>query len=545
MKAASTLSVLGAVAAAGAAGSKPNILFVLQDDYGWNDVGFHSEKAEPFTPSITKIAKDDGMVLDRHYVFWYCSPTRRSFLSGRNPMHHGTKLSGASDDMDLRWTWISEKLASAGYTSYWYGKGHTGYLSTNHLPIAHNFSDHYGYLTGAQDYQNAPRWLNDMPASDSWEYSTDAYGAAALKVAQMHDPASPFFLYLPWQAVHSPYDLPTDTSLGACPESNSTIMQMICDADAWMGKIVQTLKERGLWENTLMVYSADNGGIGDGNNYPLRGEKATDFDGGFRVNAFVAGGVVPPALRGTASQALVHITDWYPTLCHLAGVDPTDEPAVPPLPYDPEHPEIDIWGEESYPGLDGKNAWEALTTPGAEFNAVRDRLILSQGSMIMGKYKLVTGMSQRVTFGPSSHLSALMDEDSLSAGPGPHPGHDQHTGWRMEDGTWTKASEADFGCVRSLANKTVPPTPCLFDIVSDPEERADLSEAEPEIVASMVKALQLAWATNFTGRSPTSMLGPCNQTCATEYYGGSSNPRGKLIPICGVPGCSESLSLLV
>merc|ERR1719436_2298605 len=88
------------------AGSKPNILFVLQDDLGWNDIAYHNKKAKPFTQSFN------------------------------------------TDDMDLRWTWISTKLASAGYTNYWYGKGHTGYLSANHLPSAHNFSDHYGYLSG-------------------------------------------------------------------------------------------------------------------------------------------------------------------------------------------------------------------------------------------------------------------------------------------------------------------------------------------------------------------------------------------------------------
>merc|ERR1712232_1097396 len=130
--------------------------------------------------------------------------------------------SGVTDDIDLRWTLISTKLATAGYSNYWYGKGHTGYMSTMHLPVAHNFSAHYGYLAGGQNYQNAPRWHNKMPASDSSVYSTDAYGAAALKVVQTHDPSTPFFLYLPWQAVHSPYDLPVSTSIGECPKSNST-----------------------------------------------------------------------------------------------------------------------------------------------------------------------------------------------------------------------------------------------------------------------------------------------------------------------------------
>merc|ERR1711920_743076 len=122
-------------------------------------------------------------------------------------------------------------------------------MSVRHLPVEQNFSDHYGYLTGGEDYQNAARWHNNVPAASSATaiYSTDAYGASALKIVQSHDKAKPFFLYLPWQAVHTPYDLPVNTSIGKCPRSNSTIMQLVCDSDAWMHKIVQTLKARGMW----------------------------------------------------------------------------------------------------------------------------------------------------------------------------------------------------------------------------------------------------------------------------------------------------------
>lgn len=283
-----------------------------------------------------------------------------------------------------------------------------------------------------------------------------------------------------------------------------------------------------------MVYSSDNGGIEDGNNYPLRGEKTTDFEGGFRVNAFIAGGVLPSSLHGTVNKALVHVTDWYPTLCHLAGVDPTDDSPVPPKAYDPKHPEIDIWGNDSYPGLDGVNVWDALMTPNAVFNAARDELVLTPTAMIKGKYKLITGQSHGASHRPHVALGVVF----------PPGGGGSNTGWRMPNGTWT-TDNASWGCARSSINTTMPPTPCLFDIVSDPAEHHDLAAQQPEILLSMVNMLERAWAKNFTARSPASLLGPCNQTCAAAYYNQSASGRGVLFPICGVPGCAEAESLLV
>jgi len=96
--------------------------------------------------------------------------------------------------------------------------------------------------------------------------------------------------------------------------------------DSGVHNISQALKQQKLWDNTLLVFSADNGGTGNlGNNHPLRGHKHDPWEGGTRATAFMAGGIVPAALRGTNSGAkLVHISDWYPTFCNLAGVDPTD-----------------------------------------------------------------------------------------------------------------------------------------------------------------------------------------------------------------------------
>ena len=279
---------------------KPNLIFVLQDDLGYYDVAFHGNtNNSDVTANITRLATEEGVVLSQHYVYYWCSPTRRSFLTGRLPLHHGEMLSGFdTDDMDLRWNLLSQKLAQANYTSWWFGKGHTGYRSMAHLPTARGFANHTGYLIGMQSYTSDERWQQEAPYTDT-TYSSDLYGPLAVRAVEEHDPATdgPFFLYLPWQAVHSPHTGPP-----GWPASDA-YRGSLWSTDQYMGQLVAALKAKpGVWENTLIVYSSDNGGTAGGNNYPLRGYKRTNWEGGMRVSAFVSGGLVPPALHGTTND---------------------------------------------------------------------------------------------------------------------------------------------------------------------------------------------------------------------------------------------------
>lgn len=112
----------------------------------------------------------------------------------------------ASDELDLRWDLVSTKLKKAGYATHWVGKGHTGYMSTAHLPTARGFDSFTGFLGGAQSYTDSDRWRDSGPFNDT-TYSSDLYGQVALDIVDRHSNADgPLFLYLPWQAVHSPYN---------------------------------------------------------------------------------------------------------------------------------------------------------------------------------------------------------------------------------------------------------------------------------------------------------------------------------------------------
>lgn len=504
---------------------------ILQDDLGHYDIGWKNPEARDVSGNISALA-ESGIVLDSHYVFYWCSPTRRSFLTGRLPLHHGEMLSDyASDEIDLRWTTIAEKLKGVGYKNYWFGKGHTGYKSMAHLPINRGFDNHTGFLIGAQKYRDTDRWHNGAPLSTN-EYSTVLYGEAAVAQLAAHDPAVPFFLYLPWQAVHSPYDnVPGWPHNGEKPAG--TYRGMLWLTDVYVGRLVDLLKAKGMWANTLVVFSADNGGRGDGLNYPYRGEKRTNYEGGMRVAAFVSGGLLPEVVRGTTSDIRFHIVDWYPTFCRLAGVPASDASPVAPLPvpqgdatptirnsragWGPDWtPATDIYGQNSWPDIDGVDIWDMLVKPEqhSQYSAHKT-IALSHEVLLDGKYKIM--VAQRG--------ATRQSYDKTEAG------------WSYPNHTWVQPSNRTCGEVDNTWENTQGRfKPCLYDLEADPREERDLSQDMPELLTSMYKMLNDTWRTYFYSRSPAELLGPCDKSCADKHWVSLGGVAGHS-PICGVPGC--------
>lgn len=490
---------------------KPHILFILQDDLGYYDVAFNGNSALAMeTASITSLAKE-GIILKRHYVHWHCSPTRRTLMSGRFPIHHGEQLSGiATDDLDLRWSWISDKLKQAGYENHWFGKGHTGYVSMNHLPTKHGFDSFYGFLSGSQKYTDADRWDDEHPNHDQ-TYSSTLYGEKALSVINAHDTKKPLFIYLAYQAVHTPYNaVPHWNTSTVCQGHQSVYCGMLWDADVYVNKIITLLKSKGMYDNTLIIYSADNGGVGDGINYPLRGEKHSNWDGAMRTAAFVSGGAIPSKLRGTTNGINFHIADWYPTLCSLAGVSGTDDPPVAPLPVDLSNPDKDIYGNSSFPPVDGVNIWPMLMDPSSHNqSSAHTYLPLTKEVLLAGPYKLLVAQP---------HFKS------------------QNNGWKYPNGTWTKSVEMPCthqdGPLDNILPGVPGQLPCLFHITDDEREMHDLAPKKPNIVSELWRALNMSVLTSFlhgasgpvgnpgqiSRCSPPEMIGPCNKTCAQQYF---------------------------
>jgi len=291
-----------------------------------------------------------------------------------------------------------------------------------------------------------------------------------------------------------------------------------------------------MWENTLIVYAGDNGGVNRGNNYPLRGEKGMNWEGAFRVAAFVSGGIVPESLRGTDSNLNTHVVDWYPTFSSLAGADPTDDPPVAPEPADVNEPRKNIYGDKSYPPVDGVDVWPLLMEPGkhSALDAAHKHLVVAKEVLIAGKYKLLVSQPYFET---------------------------RESGWKSADGVWEKTN--DDPCVSKNkgpddSDLPVPApgkTPCLYDLVADPSERKNIAADHQDVLEELWAALNLTiagqrdcngWSGPIKGPdgscSPAEFIGTCDKTCAEEKWTAYGNPDG---PIGGVPGCDSQLRIEV
>ncbi|ETO07324.1 hypothetical protein RFI_30068 [Reticulomyxa filosa] len=313
----------------------PNILFILTDDVGWNDVSFHRSTLIE-TPHLDELA-ETGLLLNNYYVQPVCTPTRSAFLSGKYPIRHGLQhhviLPGAPYGLDLDEYLLSQYLkedSTHAYHTHLVGKWHLGYFDIRYTPIYRYFDTFYGYYMDMQDYYTHQRdhynsgidFRNGtFPiASFPKEYSTFVYGNVTkdlllhyAKAHQQGKDTKPFFIFLAYQSVHVPKQYEHKIS-----DTDTRIMAaMMSTLDDSIGELMQVLRHTKLWEDTLVIFSNDNGAghFEDGvSNFPLRGGKNTLWEGGVRSLGLINGGALNSHRRGQQSDALFHITDWFPTL---------------------------------------------------------------------------------------------------------------------------------------------------------------------------------------------------------------------------------------
>ncbi len=326
---------------------RPHIVFLLADDLGWADVGFHDGNIA--TPNIDRLAKR-GVQLHQFYVQPVCSPTRASLMTGRYPLHYGLQCGvvrpWASYGLPLDERLLPAALREAGYKTAIIGKWHLGHVARGYLPTQRGFDQQYGHYNGMLDYYTHFRdsghdWhKNDKPNYDKG-YTTDLIAREAVRVLAEHDKTRPLFLYVPFNAPHTPLQAPADQikrNAHIKQKSRRIYAAMVTALDDAVGRIDAALtKHHYPRDNTLIVFCSDNGGVRRyGSNGPLRAGKGTLYEGGIRVPAVMVWKDVLPA--GKIVNAPLHIVDLFPTLVGLAGGKPAS--AKP---------------------LDGKNAWPTIT----------------------------------------------------------------------------------------------------------------------------------------------------------------------------------------
>ncbi len=348
-------------AAAPSQTDRPNIIYIIADDLGWNDVSFHGSEIK--TPNIDKLARQ-GVILDRFYVCPVCSPTRAGIMTGRYPIRYGMQQGVVSpnerhgicqDDFTL-----AEMLDKEGYsTRAMIGKWHLGHASTMYHPLRNGFTSFYGHYNGAIDYfthkrSNQLDWHRNYESCYDEGYSTDLLGNEAVKIIQNSEPGKPFYIHLCFNASHSPLqakpeDLKacgfdpdkgvgknTDEGLGFKEgqadygqqgrgnNARQTYAAITTALDRQVGAVLDAVDQKGISDNTIIIFHSDNGGIPNqgGSNLPLRGHKFDTWEGGVRVVAMIRW---PGELEGgkTCDKVMGYI-DMWPTLAAAVGYEGND-----------------------------------------------------------------------------------------------------------------------------------------------------------------------------------------------------------------------------
>ena len=307
-------------------------------------------------------------------------------------------------------TGIAQKLRNAGYSTHMVGKWHCGLATPDHTPHGRGYDTSLNYMdaandyctsassplgacarahaiypfhatfpfAGTQQYSSCPDAAGNPSVTDFWDttqgaiaqnnswkcsqttqgnpalnctWEDDKLQARLLQRIAAHNASQPLFLFWSAHTVHEPYEVPT-ADLDKFSSVDVLVRRyyaaMVSHLDGLVPGVVNALKAKGMWENTLFVVSSDNGGplartppgntldgTSGANNFPLRGGKIGVFEGGIRVNAFASGGFLPAAVRGTTTSGWAHVAAFYATFCALAGVDPTDYRAqkagLPPI----------------------------------------------------------------------------------------------------------------------------------------------------------------------------------------------------------------------
>jgi arylsulfatase A-like enzyme len=375
------LTIEAAAAGTVGEGSRPNVVLILADDLGWADVGWHGHEIK--TPHLDKLAAA-GARLEQFYVQPVCSPTRAALMTGRYPMRHGLQVGvvrpWAQYGLPLEERTLPQALKEAGYETAICGKWHLGHFRPAYLPTRRGFDHQYGHYNGAIDYFTHIRdggfdWHRDDHARHDDGYSTHLLAREAVRLIDEHDKARPLFLYVPFNAVHAPLQVPESykAPYAALHGPRRTYAGMVAAMDEAVGQIVAAIDGKGMRPNTLFLFSSDNGGPSPGrvtSNGPLRAGKATLYEGGVRVPAFATWeGHIKP---GTEVHAPLHMVDWYPTLLSLAGASPSQN--IP---------------------LDGRDAWPAIARGAA---SPHDAILLNatpdSGAIRVGDWKLVLNGSE-------------------------------------------------------------------------------------------------------------------------------------------------------
>lgn len=333
-----TLIILCCLVFATAECNKPHLIFIVADDLGWNDVGWRNSLI--LTPNLDALAHE-GVILNQSYVQPICSPSRSAFMTGYYPYHIGTQnyviLKMSPVGVPARFVFLPEFLKTLGYSTHLVGKWHLGFCNWSYTPTYRGFDSFLGYYAGDEEYFSHRsqdfvqgsradgldfRLNKEVVLNNNGTYSTYVFADRVKSILEAISPDQPLFLNVAFQSVHSPLEVPQkfeDMYKNIKDKKRRIFSGMVSALDEAVGQIIGHLKDYGFYDDSVIVFTTDNGGQikSGGNNWPLRGNKFTIWEGGTRSNAFVHSKLLKNP--GRTYSSLFHAVDWTPTFVHLAG----------------------------------------------------------------------------------------------------------------------------------------------------------------------------------------------------------------------------------
>ena len=501
---------------------QPNIVVIVADDLGYHDVGFRG--SDILTPNIDKLASQ-GVVLENHIVSSICSPSRASLMTGRYTISTGFWKGNIKPNeeygLGLDETLLPEMLKRNGYVTHGVGKWHCGMHTWQHVPPNRGFDTYFGLFLGEQDYYSHRKigrvdfrenyrdkdgnLVDNIRRDLHGQYNTYLFTNKSVELIQGHDRSKPFFLYLAYTAPHIPHQVPDNEvekfashiPIGA----RQKYAAMVSVMDRGIGKIADTLTSRGMMDNTIIVFTSDNGAYyrSVGSNYPLRGGKSSFLEGGMRAVSFVHSPLLQKT--GYTNKHLHHVTDWYATFQNLAG-DVPEEHDKPQLPLDG----VDVWSSISANVSCRDEILYELRDP-----TKRDDSSGKKGLKNLHKYPVNLKTSKmKYRKGDSRDAQEffvirwknwkLLTGTSL-----------EMQGWSSESGKINYTNFLNYGGDGELHPRSLVSGTFLFDLSADVREESNLANKNPDMVRRLLDKKQgYLEKVKFVGRRRYSNKGMVN-----------------------------------
>lgn len=443
---------------------KPNIVFILADDMGYGDFSAIN-KGLSQTPALDQLMSESMCFTQQYTASPVCNPSRACLMTGRYPHRTGsidTLEWRGLERLALRETTLADVLRTAGYATGLVGKWHLGAFDMRYHPLNRGFDETTCFRGGMHDYYDWRLEFNEAVVKGDGRYLTDVWTEEAVQFIRRHR-NEPFFLHVTYNAPHTPLQAPDEDvqpflDTGQFNKGVSTLYGMLKRMDSGVARILETLQQCALADNTIVMFTSDNGpqfgGQGENRldrfNCQLNGAKGSVYEGGIRVPMLLRW---PGGLEGGCQiDDMVHFADWFPTILSLAGI---------PVP-----PDLKIDGVDILPAIQGEKD-KVCTKRFWQWNRYTP-LVTCNAAVRDGDWKLVRPAIQEAMAAPCCdpwlRISMYEPERLIETGPitDPEP-------------------------PRTIPE---PSPPELYNIAEDPLETANLADKYPDVAGRLLRDLE-------------------------------------------------------